>query len=268
MTIKRFLRSLKSFSRIKEILICMQLSGDGMRQTLAYLQLIKLHYPYVFTTPGGHKVMLNDWADLTTAWVVYWGAEYRLHEKDKVIIDAGANIGLFSLFAKEHAPGSTIYAIEPFPANYERLKKCIAENTLNESVNSLNCALSSVDGELHMDASAEIPGHSRQIVEHNQAANLSSQVITVPALSLGRILAQHNIEKVDFLKIDIEGGEYDLLLNTETAVLKKCSRIGLEYHGNGDTNLIFDRLISIGFRLTYHPKRGSAGVVEFTQYGG
>ena len=46
---------------------------------------------------NGLCIVLNDWGDLTAAWVVFYGREYVCLSLDRIIIDCGANIGAFSL---------------------------------------------------------------------------------------------------------------------------------------------------------------------------
>lgn len=93
MTLHRLLLGLKSFGRVVELGRCMRLSRAPLRVVLAYLQLSKLEYPYELRLKGGIKLVLKDWQDLTTAWVVFYGNEYALKPEDRVVLDCGANIG-------------------------------------------------------------------------------------------------------------------------------------------------------------------------------
>lgn len=78
MTFKRLLLGLKSIGRVVELGRCVRQSHAPLREVLAYLQLSKLQYPYELRLKNGVKLVLQDWQDLTTAWVVFYGNEYAL----------------------------------------------------------------------------------------------------------------------------------------------------------------------------------------------
>lgn len=263
MTFKRFQSMLRSSGRVPELLRCLGNSSRPWTEICAYLQIKQPEYPYSYLTPHGKTITLNDWEDLTTAWVIWYGNEYRIRQTDEYIVDAGANIGLFSLFANKHAPKARIVALEPFPTTFERLEQGVQQNGLAETVTTLQAALSSSAGVVYMDASEGIPGHSRKTLERSEG--VSEHHIEVPCLDIRDCMERLGSDHVDFLKVDIEGAEYPFILGTDAADLQRCRRIGLEYHGNGDTREIFQKLQAAGFHISYYPKKGPSGVVEFSQ---
>lgn len=255
MTFKRFLLGLKSFVRIREIGFCLKLSKAPIRETLAYLQLTQLKYPYTLTLRNGLALELFDWQDLTTAWVVFYGNEYALYPDDRVIVDCGANIGAFSLLCASCIPEAKVIAIEPFPPTYDRLLGSIANNCFGENIHALNAAVVGKPGNVFMDDTPDVACHSRKI-----GGNIG---IAVEGYTLERILIDNKLDGVDFLKVDIEGAEYSLFEDTPESIIQRFKRIGLEYHGNGNTEALFRKIESAGFKLGRFPKRGSSGVVEF-----
>lgn len=80
-------------------------------------------------------------------------------------------------------------------------------------------------------------------------------VIAVQARSLASIMKEHNFEKVDLVKLDCEGAEYEILLQTPALVLAKIDRIIMEYHDLG-SNFNHHTLISFlkkaGFNVSRH----------------
>ncbi|WP_165440465.1 FkbM family methyltransferase [Rubripirellula amarantea] len=229
----------------------------------AYFQVAGDVYPMDVVYRGKHTFTLKDWEDLTTAWVVLLGKEYRVYREDKTIVDLGANIGVFAVFAKHCSPEAKIVAVEPFPENLQRLDSTLAENNLSDTIATRGIAVSGADGEVRFDASPDIPSHSRKISENGASPSQTTQV-TVPALSLKTFLDTEELEQVDFLKMDIEGAEYDAILNTDPETLKRIKRMGIEYHQHGHQS-ITDHLKKAGFAITYHPKSGPYGVIEYTQ---
>ena len=66
---------------------------------------------------------------------------YDVQPKDRVILDAGANVGLFAVWAAKEAPQSRIISAEPHPTTFERLQQTIRMNGLAERVDAVPCAL-------------------------------------------------------------------------------------------------------------------------------
>jgi FkbM family methyltransferase len=133
----------------------------------------------------------------------------HLKEGDTVL-DIGANIGMFSLVASSALKNKgIIHAFEPSQSTYNILKQnIIANNCDNVKIHRL--ALSDADGILTLstpkvkygtDAFAYL-SNSQDTTENKDAQNESVEVKT-----LDNFLSENNIEKVDLIKIDIEGAE-------------------------------------------------------------
>jgi len=60
-------------------------------------------------------------------WITFFRNEYRGPETCATIVDAGANIGAFSLYSARQAPRATIYALEPLPSTRARLTDTIGQ---------------------------------------------------------------------------------------------------------------------------------------------
>lgn len=256
-TLHRLLLGLQSWKRLPEIIRCFRVSVHPVREIFAYLQLKRLRYPYQLDLKSNLRLTLHDWQDLTTAWVVLFGNEYNLHENDRTIVDLGANIGVFSLLAAAELSKARIVAIEPFPENYDRLCHHIEVNGYADRIEPLKKAATGVAGRFKMDDSPNIPGHSRRIG--------SNTGVEVEGITIEMIMDRFGFRWIDFLKVDIEGGEYELFAKTNNEVLRKIRRIGFEYHSNGKASDLFRRLEKAGFKQTRHPKAGSSGVAEFSQ---
>lgn len=236
---------------------CFQQSRAPLSEVLAYLQLSKLEYPYELRLKNGGKLALNDWQDLTTAWVVFYGNEYALKPEDRVVLDCGANIGAFSLHCAAYLPELQVVAVEPFPSTFKRLEETIRTNQFEGRIKAINAAVVGQSGPVYMDDAEEIASHSRKVG--------GDRGIEVEGLSLRDILEAQGIDEADLLKVDIEGAEYALIEQTPPKILRRFKRIGMEYHGNGDTDRLFKKLIDTGFIEGRHPKKGKAGVVEFVR---
>ncbi len=140
------------------------------------------------------------------------------------IIDIGAGIGEFTLFAAEKA--KRVLAFEPYEPSYHLLENNIATNhSLN--VEMFPIAAASKTGELTLDLSG---GEPLQIQSQQAPHTLSTAKTHVKALSLSNIFQLQQIEKCDLIKLDCEGAEYDILFGAPDYVLEKIDRIVMEYH--------------------------------------
>jgi len=143
-----------------------------------------------------------------------------------VIVDIGAHYGFFSLYACLNTmAGSRIIAIEPSPHNVG-----IMENNLQASCTNITivkAAVSDQDGIGYL--SLENPqNHSLYNGRPSKAG--TPQYIEVRTLSLSSLLRMEQIEKVDFLKMDCEGGEYRIIMGMEDCDLEKIEVISMELH--------------------------------------
>jgi FkbM family methyltransferase len=134
-----------------------------------------------------------------------------------VVIDIGANIGSFSLYASYH--GATVYAIEPEPHNLEALKKNIKLNNKEDSVYVCPYAISDYKG----TAVISDEGGGATIVDDGI---FGAEVEVMP---LDMFFDLYHIKEVDVLKIDVEGAEPEIILGASKETLQKCKYITMEF---------------------------------------
>lgn len=176
---------------------------------------------------NGLRIHLSDHPhDLITIFVVFVKQDYTKGMSNGVIVDIGANIGVFSLYASQ-AGAQKIFAFEPSPAAYAILCKNVRDNGLSGIIHPYNLAVLDVD-----DKKVSIPTSSspyNQIdLEHMQGNTVThAQVATI---SLASILNKNNLADVDVLKMDCEGAEYPILLNADSSLLARIREITMEYH--------------------------------------
>ena len=143
------------------------------------------------------------------------------------IIDIGAGIGDFCVYAAYGRPKAAIYAYEPFSESYRLLLKNLRLNAV-DNVKAYQQAVWSSDVLLTLDVSS---GEPLQITSNGMdRVSKHKDVITVQARSLASIMKEHNLENVNLVKLDCEGAEYEILLQTPAIVLAKIDRIIMEYH--------------------------------------
>ena len=152
----------------------------------------------------------------------FWNGEYSTDEvallkasydSTRTFVDIGANVGLITVpIALETArTGATgqVLAIEPVPANFERLRRSIRLTPgLADRVRTVDVALGASDGSVVM--TTERDGQSSNAGVSNAGFEGSGRV-TVPLRRLDDLLAAEGVDDVDVIKIDVEGYEVDAL---------------------------------------------------------
>jgi len=152
-------------------------------------------------------------------------------KKEPLILDCGSNIGLSVLYFKQLFPGSKVIAFEPDGNNFALLKQNVENNKLSNVVLH-QAAVWTRDGVIHFDSNVSEASHISETAKGQE----------VPAVRLKQVL--QNEAEVDFLKMDIEGAEMDVLPDIAEE-LKKIKNLFLEYHGKVEDTQRLQQLLRI-----------------------
>lgn len=150
-----------------------------------------------------------------------------------VIFDIGGNIGIASIYYAIKFPNAMIYTFEPIKENFEILSKNIKEY---KNIKAFNIALGNEDGEIEMnlsDCDTNFGGGSMYDIGVNK-----SKTQKVKIFKPSTIIEKEKIEKIDFIKIDTEGAEYDILSSFDKNILGNVKWIIGELHGINDFKLL------------------------------
>ncbi len=144
-------------------------------------------------------------------------------KEGSVIIDAGANIGIFSIFASILMPTSKIFAFEPVREIYDVLVKNVKGYT-NVDTHNLALGDKTGEGEIIIDKDKSI--RSRLIdSEMNSRAPISRGASEIVGLTTIDGFAEKNkVSRIDFIKIDAEGYERQIIKGAEL-IIKKFSPV-------------------------------------------
>ncbi len=142
------------------------------------------------------------------------------------VLDIGAGLGEFAMLAARADPANRVYAFEPFAGSFALLEENARQNSLANVV-AVCEAVGSATGTLVLDPGRGEPSHvqSRHV---STAVEVPQRV--VPSVSLEDLVIRFALESLDLVKLDCEGMEYDILLNSPHWVLERIARIVLEYH--------------------------------------
>ena len=145
--------------------------------------------------------------------------------RDWTVIDIGAGIGDFTVLAAREAPAGRVYAFEPFPESFALLQRNVARNGVG-NVHVREMAVTGRERRLALDTTRGEP----LMIESVDASNAGGQHVPVASISLERFVREERIGRIDLMKLDCEGGEYDILFSTSAEVLGRVGRIVMEYH--------------------------------------
>jgi FkbM family methyltransferase len=144
------------------------------------------------------------------------------------ILDIGAGIGEFTLYAALMQPDSQVFSFEPYPQSFVLMQENLRLNRV-PNARAFEKAIGAASGELVLDLTGGEPLQFQSSV--TQAAPVEKG-LGVSALSLADAFAMLEIDSCDLLKLDCEGAEYAILFNTPRPVLELVKRIVMEYHDN------------------------------------
>lgn len=156
---------------------------------------------------------------------------YNLVDNNKKvnIVDIGASVGLYSLYAK-YLPNSQFYSFEPYKFTYDILNDNIKLNNIT-NVKTYNIGLSDKIGKSILNVC--LSGDGLNTMGSNPLRFNDINPIEIETNTLDNIFYNNNI-KVDFIKIDTEGWEYYILKGGEKTIKTFKPIIQLEYN---ETNM-------------------------------
>jgi len=181
-------------------------------------------------------------------------------EEDDVVIDIGAHIGAFTIYAARKARSGSVYSYEPSSDNFLILQRNVAINNLTSVC-------------LFQMAVANNVSRKQLIIDETNDAGASffktgGTTELVDCTTLEGIFKSNLIEECGFLKIDCEGSEYEILFSTPMDIFRKINRIALEYHvrdkiPNCNPNALINFLRKRGYVIVKHTPKDGLGILCF-----
>ncbi|MBW4620828.1 MAG: FkbM family methyltransferase [Cyanosarcina radialis HA8281-LM2] len=165
--------------------------------------------------------------DLQSIREVFLQESYRLpfSFQPRSLVDLGANIGITSVWFSRHYPIQKLIAIEPNPANAEILRRNLLNNKINASV--IEAAIGSTDRSIIFHLSGD--SNQGTILATEEQNNRAGEM-EVKMISMSTVLADlESNEEIDLVKMDIEGGEEELL-SANLSWLRRVKAIIAELH--------------------------------------
>ncbi len=149
----------------------------------------------------------------------------NLSQRSKVILDVGAHTGAYTLASLKSNPNATVVSFEPYFMNFSRLNLNLRGNGF-DTHNAFMLAVSSENSEVNFD----IPQSYDYLFSGGKINNSANQGLSVSAVRIDDFFSNSNIEKVDLIKLDVEGHEFNcmegarsLIKNSRPIILFECT---------------------------------------------
>ena len=213
------------FSKVRILVRSWKILKNWYLYPLVYFKLTKKDY-VIFETRSGLKIKIRvnstDLMALTHVWMIqeYSGDDFPI-SNDDVIIDVGAHIGLFALFASQFCKNGKIFCYEPIKENYKILIENIEMNQI-QNIFPNNLAVTKETSRVKIFLNDDQSGHSMFIQNKN--------FVEVDSKSLSDIFIDNGIKECDFLKLDCEGAEYEIVESISSDLFTKINKTAIEYH--------------------------------------
>jgi FkbM family methyltransferase len=211
----------------------------GIRKGAGLYSNLKLNRVNPINVPGIAQPLYlrKGTSDMAIFDQVFLLGEYdiALPFQPEIIVDAGANVGLFAAAMKSRFPQAKMICIEPDGDNYKMLEKNLKGYT---NVDLVHAGLWNSNTRLDI-ADRYKEGHSALAVEENEATG------NVPAITMDKLISDFALPKIDLLKIDIETSEKELFSKNYEQWLPKVRTIVIELHDwlrEGCSKTFFDAI--------------------------
>jgi FkbM family methyltransferase len=233
----------------------------------------------VIVSAGGLRVSLRDrgqegsLGDRAAFAQVFFGGGYdfllgRMSPGD-IVLDAGANIGCFAIRASRRVgPRGLVIAVEPEPANVERLRTNFRLNDMTNVV-VIERALDAVP-----DRTVNIVGTGTTASVEAAKARLPTDPTAgaartaVRTITLDEVMEELSLDRFDIVKMDIEGSENSIFATASTsAALATARAVAVEVHDHEGQGLVQNRLRADGYTYVGEVKEEAGFLVSGLRQG-
>jgi FkbM family methyltransferase len=178
--------------------------------------------------------------------------EHFTPKEGDIVVDIGAHMGRYTIISsKRVGANGKVVAIEAHPGNFEMLKSNIKLNQLTNVI-PLNYAAYSKETKINLYLPEVESGYTIYNTIMSNRARTEDKFVEVSANTLDYLLQLNEITDVNWVKIDVEGAEFEVLKGASN-VLSKSKDIALliEVHGKDTYEPIIESLRSYNFKIDF-----------------
>lgn len=225
----------------------------------------------ILTLNKGIARQINGFKILFPAkWSRYFESDYEsenvafIKESCKpgmTVLDIGAHLGLMSVTISQLVgKNGRIYCFEPTPNTYKILTKIIELNGAENIVTPVNAAVAKEEGTMDFYLASDEGSNSNSLVSKNHRDRVP---VKINVTTIDSFVQKHSLTQLDFLKIDAEGSEYEVLLGGLNSFTRFNPKIILALHPplieNNNQNIedIYNLLIKLNYRINFRNREMS-----------
>lgn len=218
-------------SKIKTVIKVVKILKNWPLYFADYFKLVKRSVMVLKLENGiclGIRPRTMERGTFNAIWLnhIYTPPGFEIKDGD-TIIDIGAHVGIFSIFAAMSGQDIKVYSFEPAPENIQIFERNISLNKI-KNIQFFNAAVASESGEREFLLFSEnASGHN--FASLGEKGNSDSKII-IKTITLNDFLNEKSIAKINLLKINCEGAEYEILFNCPYEVFKKVEKISIQCH--------------------------------------
>lgn len=227
-------------ARLRYYLASLPTLFKGIRNWPACLALPFRRTSLVLYLQNGLRFRVRSPMDVWIIKETCLDRDYEVHgtaiQNGWTVVDIGAAAGDFAILTAREHPHARILAYEPSPNSYATLQENIRLNGVR-NILAFPQAVASRAGVLSLSTSGAAVQHSTTLPSpRSSSAELpplppgEGNMVQVQAITLEDVFRTNQVDGCHFLKMDCEGGEFDILLNARPETLARIERICLEYH--------------------------------------
>jgi amino acid adenylation domain-containing protein/FkbM family methyltransferase len=257
--------------------------GDGDKRLVAYVvpaadrapavsELLRLEraegdaHPPVHELPNGMEVFHHNASETDFVYDEIFTREEYLRggitiDNGDTVVDVGANIGLFTLFASSRNPDGRLYAFEPLPPLHDSLRRNVELHGLDAKL--FDCGLGATEHEetftfyphntVNSTRAATAPeardlvraylrnkakpadgprsgAAAEDLIDEIVESRLESRSFTCRVRTFSEIIEQEAIDRIDLMKIDVEGAEHEVLKGIRPEHWPRIRQLAIELH--------------------------------------
>ena len=232
----------------KVLIAASEKGKDASEGQVAATPAVIASRPCEWTTPGGIQMHCYNPLEVSFLWEkIFAENEYGdggiVYPPGAIIVDVGGNVGVFCHYADARCAGEcTIIAIEPIPQLFHCLQKNVKALRANCSLHNVAAGASTECDPITLDflprysllsgsqAHSNCAGYEKLAELHNLPLDLVQEAfesveVECPQSTLSDILQQEAVSRIDLLKVDCEGAEYDVMLGISETDWPKIQQV-------------------------------------------
>lgn len=215
-SILRLMIGVKNWGTLFRIFLCRPFNG------LRWLELRRNHLRVAVTSK------MEAWSVKESLLDRFYTRYSDPIQADWTIVDIGSSIGEFSVEAALQVPEGRVISFEPNPGSLNIMRQNLRENSI-KNVETHNIGIWKESGEITLEICPDDPIHGRS-VESEPSSDDSLKRTSIPVISLSEMMETIVQGKVDLLKLDTEGTEFEILMSQPADAFERIERLITEVH--------------------------------------